>query len=137
MQEKLTKIFKNTKYEPGLDLNEKIWSTIAVRNKRNAQNKFWIFAFMGFSSTIGLIPVVKILLTDLSQSGFYEYSSLLFSDSAIIVSYWKELILILAESLPIMSIILTLSLVFVLFLSFRYAMKQINNNHIGETYGIA
>lgn len=130
MQNKLTKIFKSAKYKPNSDLNEKVWNTIVIRSKHNTQIKFWGFAFVSLASIAGLVPVVKILLTDLSQSGFYEYFSLIFSDSGTIFSYWKELILSLAESLPIMSIVYTFSLLFIIFLSLRYLMKQIGKNQL-------
>ena len=129
MQDKLTKIFKSAKYETTTDLNEKVWNTIVIRNKRNTRIKFWAFASMEFASIAGLVPVIKMLLTDLSQSGFYEYFSLIFSDSGTIFLYWKELILSLVESLPIMSIIYTLSLLFIVFLSLRYLMKQVGKNN--------
>ncbi len=130
MQDKLTKIFKSAKYETATDLNKKVWNTIIIRNKRNIRIKFWTFASMGLASFIGLIPVVKILLTDLAQSGFYEYFSLIFSDSGTIFLYWKELILSLAESLPIMSVVYAFSLLFIVFLSLRYLMKQVGKNQL-------
>lgn len=126
MEQKLVEAFHKIKYEPDASLAENVWRTIILRNKRTAQLKLWAFAATGIASLIGLVPAFKILSNDLSQSGFYEYFSLIFSDSGSIISYWKEFILSLAESLPIASIIFTLSLIFVFFLSLRYAMKQIN-----------
>lgn len=138
MDIKLTKIFQKAKYEENSILAQNIWLTIIKREKRNTRIKLWIFASMSITSIAGLLPVVKILLNDLSQSGFYEYASLLFSDGGTILSYWKEFAFSLAESLPAMSIILSLSLIFILILSLKNFIKQIiNNNPTGKTYGVA
>jgi hypothetical protein len=129
MEEKLLKLFKQAKYEPNPDLAACVWRTIIAEDKSyTAKFKLWICAFIGFASLAGLVPVFQMLLSDLAHSGFYEYFSLIFSDGGSILSYWKELTLSLAESLPTMSIIFTLSLVFISLLSFRYVMKQISRN---------
>jgi hypothetical protein len=125
MQHQLIKIFQKAKYEPDPNLASSIWRAIVRRDKRLTQFKSWTFGLAGFISLAGLVPAFKILSGDLAQSGFYEYFSLLFSDSGSILSHWKELFFSLAESLPATSIVLTLSLLFVCLLSLRYLMKQI------------
>ena len=106
--------------------------------KKNARLEISVFVLIGFASLAGLIPAFKIMLSDLTQSGFYEYFSLIFSDGLTNSVYWKELSLSLAESLPAISIILTLSLVFISFLSIRYFIKTIiNNDSLGQAFGIA
>ena len=130
MQDKLTKVFQKAKYNESSILAENVWNTIVAREKRNTQTKFWAFFSLGATSLAGLVPVFKVLSNDLSQSGFYEYSSLIFSDTGLMLSYWKELSFSLAESLPIMSIVFTLSLLFVIFLSIKYVLKQIINNQL-------
>jgi hypothetical protein len=128
MQNKLTTILKQAKYWPARDLKQKVWNTIVKRNKRITQIKLWVFSLTGIASLIGIIPAFKIMLTDLTQSGFYEYLSLAFSNSNVIPAYSKELLLSISESLPTMSIILSLSLIFILFLSLKNIAKQIINN---------
>ena len=130
MQSKLTKIFKNAKYEPEPDLAFSVLYTIFKKEKSSTRIKLWSLSFVLFLSTIGLIPAFEILLNNLAHSGFYEYFSLIFSDSKLIFSYWKELIFSIAQSLPVMSIVLSLSLIFVFFLSLKYAMRQINKGHL-------
>jgi len=130
MQDKLTKVFQKAKYNESSILAENVWNTIVAREKRNTQTKFWAFFSLGATSLAGLVPVFKVLSNDLSQSGFYEYSSLIFSDTGLMLSYWKELSFSLAESLPITSIVFTLSLLFIVFLSIKYVLKQIINNQL-------
>jgi len=137
MEQELIKAFKKAKYEESPVLVNNIWHNIVIRNKRNTLLRLWAFSVAGFASFIGFIPALKTLLNDLTQSGFYEYLSLAFSNSGSVLSYWKEFSLSIAESLPTMSIILSLSLVFIFFLSLRYVMRQIiNNRYIGKTYGV-
>jgi hypothetical protein len=129
MQDKLTKIFKQAKYEVDDTLASNVWLAVVAHDKHVAKIKFWAFTSLGLASLAGLIPAFKILSTDLGQSGFYEYFSLIFSDGGSIVSFWKELVFSIAESLPVMSIVLSLCLMFVFFLSIKYATKQIINNN--------
>lgn len=120
MEQKLTKIFQKTKYTPEEELKEIIWNTIKTHQKRSTKIKLWVFSFAGIVSFTALIPTFKILLNDMTQSGFYEYSSLIFTNDKSILLYWKDLVFSLAESLPTTSIILTLSLTFIFFLSLRH-----------------
>lgn len=129
MDSKLSKIFKNTKYEPNRELAFSVWQTIMIREKRTTRLKLWCFSAILFISTVGLIPAFEMLLNDLAHSGFYEYFSLIFSNGGSMITYWKELSFSLAESLPATSIILTLSTLFVCFLSLRYLIKQIIRNN--------
>jgi len=128
MEKNLVEIFKKAKYKPEPKLALAIFSTIEKQSERMAQIKLWSLAFIGFFSLTGLIPAFQMLLSDLSHSGLYEYFSLIFSDGGSMVSYWKELSFSVAESIPTMSIIFTLSLLFVCFLSIKYFMKQISEN---------
>ena len=125
MEKELAKAFHKAKYEQNRDLALNIWQNIMKHDKRVLRIKLWVFSSIGLLSFVGIIPAFKMLLADLSQSGLYEYFSLIFSSGNSIFSYWKELILSIAESLPTMSIVLTFSLVFILFLSIKYAVKQI------------
>ena len=128
MKNKLTKILKNAKYEPDTKMALSVWQTIVKQERRSTHLKLWSLSSLLFVSTVGLIPAFEILLSDLAHSGFYEYFSLIFSDSGLMFSYWKEFTLSLAESLPMMSIIFTLSLVFIFLLSVRYMLKQAGRN---------
>ena len=130
MEHKLIKLFQKAKYEPDTNLADDIWHAIVIRDKYMTRLKLWAFAFMGFVSLVGLVPALKVLSNDFTQSGFYEYFSLIFSDGGSMLSYWKEFVFSLAESLPTMSIIFTLSLLFICFLSLRHLMKQVGKGQL-------
>jgi len=130
MQEKLIKLFTKAKYEPEVNFEEKAWRAVVVHDKHMALFQLWIFFFIGIFSLAGLVPMVKILFSDFAKSGFYEYISLAFSDSGLIMSNLKEYVFSLVESLPMVSIILSFSLIFVFFMSLRYTTKQIIRNQL-------
>ncbi|OGI59852.1 hypothetical protein A3C60_00380 [Candidatus Nomurabacteria bacterium RIFCSPHIGHO2_02_FULL_37_45] len=124
MQDKLKEVFSKGRYLPEKELTENIWRVIVLHDKRNLHLKFWTFSFIGLISLVGLVPAFKILSNNLVQSGFYEYLSLAFTSDGSILNYWRDFLLLLGESLPVMSITLLLSLIFIFFLSLKYAMKQ-------------
>ena len=128
MESKLTKILNRAKYEPSPELAFSIWQTIIKRERRSTQLKLWSLSSVLFISTVGLIPALEMLLSNLAHSGFYEYFSLIFSDGGSMMTYWKEFSFSLVESLPTLSIVLTLSVLFVCFLSLRYLIKQIDQS---------
>jgi hypothetical protein len=137
MEENLKKAFLKAKYELKTDLAPSIWQSLMLRNRRIVRLKLSAFSLAGIASLAGIVPVLKILLNDFSQSGFYEYLSVAFSNNGGIASYWRELSFSLAESLPATSILAVLSLVFVFLLSLRYVLKQIiNNKYIGSSYAV-
>ena len=135
MEENLKNSLKKAGYLPETGLANKIWHNIVVRDRRIAYLKLASFSFVGIASLVGLVPMFKILINDFTQSGFYEYLSLAFSSKGLLFSYWKEFAFSLAESLPTMSIVLSLALLFIFFLSLYFIIKQIiNNKYIGRSY---
>jgi hypothetical protein len=137
MEDKLTHIFQKARYETSPGLGMDIWRNIARRNKKAAQIKLWSFAAVTLLSLVLLIPAANTLALDFSKSGFYEYFSLIFSGGSGAIAYWRELGFSILESLPAMSIIFVLSLVFFLFLSIRQIFKQINRGQIINSSGLS
>jgi len=125
MEESIKKAFKKAKFESNDELKDNIWHSITLREKKIAYFKIFSFASVSLASLVGLVPMFKILINDFTQSGFYEYLSLAFSNGGLFSSYWKEFAFSLLESLPTISIVLLLIPVFIFFLSLRYLMKQI------------
>ena len=137
MEKYIKKALINAKIEPNFDLKEKIWNHLLLRDKRIAYFKLISFSSISIASLAGFIPMFKILANDFTQSGFYEYLSLVFSNNGIFSSYWKDFAYSLAESIPTMSIISVLVTIFIFFLSLKYVVKQIiNNKYIGPSYGV-
>lgn len=126
MQKELRDVLDNSRYVPDPGLSNDIWENIVFRENRKIRLKLWTFAFIGFSSLAGLFPVIKTLLNDLSKSGFYEYMSLAFSNNGALTNYWKDFLLLLGESMPSISILFSLFLVFIFLLSVKFTVKQIS-----------
>ncbi len=125
MQKELKSAFLKASYIPETNLADNIWSALIKRNKRIVYLKLITLSLMGGSSLFGLMPAFKILMANFSQSGFYEYFSLAFSSSGTLIIYWKDFLLLLAESLPAMSMILFLTLILVFLFSLKYITRQI------------
>jgi len=125
MKENLKRAFLKISLLPEESLADKTWHAIVLRDRRIARLKLWVFSLIGLFSFVGFVPVFRMLFSDFAQSGFYEYFSLAFSSSGSVITYWKEFLSLLAESLPVISILSTLTLVFIFFLSLKYAMREI------------
>lgn len=128
MEPKLTEAFNKIRYQSEDDFADQVWNKIVARDHKAAMFKLYVFSFAGICSFLALIPASKLLLNDFSKSGFYEYFSLALSNSGSINSYWREFMFTILESLPLQSIVLSLSLIFFFFLSIKYIAKQFTRN---------
>lgn len=70
---------------------------------------------VSFVSVATSVPIISHIFTSFTQSGFYNYLSIIFSDSDVALVYWKEILISLAESLPVIGIVglLTVTAIFV------------------------
>ncbi len=129
MEKNLHKILSDCACCPETDLPDHIWHAVVIENKHQTRIKLWIFSLVGVGSLAAIIPALNTLITRFSESGFYDYFSLIFSDIGSVATAWKEFGLLLTESLPVMSITITLALVLIFFISIRYTVKQIIINN--------
>jgi len=127
VEKNLQKLFKQSLYQPESRLSDDIWRVI--ENKNIKISKYKKFGYLGVSilSLSGSVFSIKTLIEQSSRFGFYDYLSLAFSDSGVIATYWKEYILTLANSLPVVSAIFSFALLFVLFVSIRRASFLFKN----------
>lgn len=100
-----------------------LWQ-IEMERRRIARFRFVGMGAVAGLSALAMVPTAQYTMAEFYQSGFYQYSSLLFSDGGSALSYWKELTLILAESAPLLGITLSLALIFVLVGSLQSAFKN-------------
>ena len=122
MEQKLQKLFKQAKYQPESRLSGDIWRVINIRDRKISIIKSWSYGFAGLLSFVFLIPTINSLIEQFSQSGFYQYLSLVFSDLGSISLYWKEFMSSLVEAIPVTSLMLTFLLFFILLVSFKRAV---------------
>lgn len=129
MEDKFSRFLRGAAYKADPALPDKIWHKLVLHNRKTAKIKLAIFSFLGAISALGIIPAFVSLSGNFQRSGTYEYLSVAFSTSEA-ASIWKELLYSVAESLPILSIVLFFSLLFAFFISIKYAMKQVINSQL-------
>lgn len=127
---RLESVCKKGIYSPGIKLEDHIWNRLCERDTRIVRTKFYCFTILSLASLGASILVIRTLARELTQSGFYEYLSLIFSDSGSVATYWKEFIFSLAESIPTVSIMLILTLLSLFLLSLRHIARSIIQNKL-------
>jgi hypothetical protein len=70
-------------------------------------------------SVLFFIPIVRLLFTEITNSGFFEYVKLIFSDIAGVLPHWQEAGIALAESFPAVGAILFLCILSFFLFSLR------------------
>lgn len=125
MEDDFKKIFLNFKDQ---DIPEffyrAIFSRIQARKILLAKIRLAVFGSSLLFSLIAIVPVLKYLSAEFYESGFYSYLSLIFSDSSVVFQNWKEIILSLAESAPILGIAIFLAVIFILLSSLKVSTEN-------------
>ena len=124
MNENLSKLLKQVYNHPKSRLSDDIWCAIQIEQKNHLKRQSLIYSFIGILSLSGFIFMSVYLKNEFSSSGFFEYTSLIFSDGSIISLYWKEYLLSLADSLPVASLVTTSFLLFSVLLSIKKVINQ-------------
>lgn len=114
MKDDLKSVFEKAVYIPYDSLSRSIYTAIRERQRRVARARLFVYSFISLLSVGALVPAGRALVQDFSQSGLYQYLSLLFSGDSMVGSYWKEFLFTLADALPVMSIMLVLALLLIL-----------------------
>lgn len=116
------KEFKYT--DPPEGLEELILKSISKERHKSA---IFRLTSLGTISTASLFVLVKASISlwqSFSQTGFYDYLSLIISDGSVITTYWKEFAFLLVESLPLIGLILLLSSMTIFIWSSAKALKD-------------
>lgn len=127
MTDNYDKLFRNLHK---IELPQGIYETIISRvhlemvNKARLQSLLWGSAV--FVSLVASIPAINYVHTELTNSGFYQYSSLIYSDGNLFLSNWKEFSLSLIESLPVVGMAMFLVIVALLMEFFKLAIKNMS-----------
>lgn len=100
--------------KPSRELRQKIILGIIKEEQHSAKVYFFAFSAILLVSLVGVVASFKYLMQGFTESGFYEYLSLLFSGDSTVYIYWKELSLSLIDSMPVIGIIAFLTAIAVL-----------------------
>jgi hypothetical protein len=89
---------------PPYSLGDLILKRVTAERKRAAKRQVIFVGTLAAGSFIGIIPILMSLVNSFIQSDAYQYLSLVVSDNVALISFWKEILLSLAESLPLLGL---------------------------------
>jgi hypothetical protein len=125
MKKDYQKLFNTLKTkEPSKELFEGILLRVETEDVRQARTRLGFLGVVSLTSFVALVPAFQYALNGFYQSGFYQYFSLLFSDGATLLPYWKEFAFSLIETLPIVEITAFLIVVLILLESTKSVIKN-------------
>ena len=112
--------------EPPNDLFPKIMQRIhrEERGLLTLRRRIAIFSIGLIGSMAAFIPVFKMVQAGFFGSGFINFILLLFSDFEIIATYWQNFAMSLLETLPVMSLIMLLAIIFIFLESLKFLVRD-------------
>ena len=115
----IEKQIKDAKYSATDELSALVFLAVQGEQNKEYRLRMYLHGLLSFSFMIVMIPVVQSLVSDLSNSGIFQYVSLIFSDSSSLSFAWQEMSLSIVDVLPGMSIALFAVVLFALSISLR------------------
>jgi hypothetical protein len=109
---------------PPAELANQIMVRIKNEQQRHARITFAYTSTISVVSAFFTYTIVTNLAQEFTQSGFYDYLSLMFSNGSNALTYWKEFTLTLAESFPAFGVIIFLSVGLATVISTRSAFNN-------------
>lgn len=104
-------------------LKKSILSEMRRFERRRAQMHVLLSLSVLCMASIAIWIACRSILSDLAGSGFYEYVSLVLSNPSMVLTFWKELLLSLIETLPFEWITLAVASIGAWMLSVRVLVK--------------
>jgi len=100
---------------PPENLEAQILKKISRERFKTASFRLVSLGTLSLASLFGLVKSGIFLWQSFSETGFYQYASLIFSDGSILKNYWKEFAFSLVESLPLLALtsVLLISAIFI------------------------
>ncbi|MFA7252651.1 MAG: hypothetical protein WC027_02235 [Candidatus Paceibacterota bacterium] len=132
MSNNLEKAFKSLGESESLDLlNSKILLRIDQERVKRLKRQSLITKFVGGLSFISFFPIFINLVSQMQNSGFWNYLSLLFTDTSIVMTYWKQFSMTLIETAPVFPLTLILVSLLGLSLSFKFGFIKKDLQKVG------
>ena len=124
------------KINPPNTLMKNILLGIGREERRRAR----LFLFVSVTavplSVLGIVFSIQYMLQGFYQSSFHSYFSLLLSDPDIVLTYWREFALSLADSIPFAGMTISLITIAVLLVSIRIFANNLRNG-LSRSFGNA
>lgn len=111
-EDQISSLLKPSK--PSEELFDKIIMRIQKEKLISAKRRIALFSLGIAASLAALIPIFEMLKTNLSQSGFLQYFSLIFSNPGTVLKYWGDFTLSILESVPMLSLAAFLTIILAL-----------------------
>lgn len=126
--------YKNTfdqaySLEPSPRIIDRINVRIEHATNVRAQRKAFAYGLFAIGALITLVLTLQYSSTQATHSGFYEYISLFASDSTYMLNNWKTTLITVAESLPMMGIVLTLGTLLISVYAFKKSATYAKESH--------
>lgn len=106
-----------------LDLPKGLRSNILLSIRKEERRRARLYLFVATivvpSSVFGAWLSASLMVQEFLSSSFYTYLSLLFSDTDIVLAYWQQFALSLAESIPLIGVTVFLIALAALLVSLR------------------
>jgi 3'-phosphoadenosine 5'-phosphosulfate sulfotransferase (PAPS reductase)/FAD synthetase len=99
---------KNTHFINAPELPAGLFHKIIARIKEehrlmSIRRRIFVFSSLSIISIVTLIPIFNWTHQSFSETGFFQFLSLIFTDTSVVLAYWKSFVMTLTESFPIIS----------------------------------
>lgn len=121
--ERQNPILNLPEHKPPRGLLGAILNRIDTLEARRAQKQFLVGVAGMAVSFVGLWYGSLYAVAELKSSAFYQYTAVLFSDADIIIAFWKDFLLAIAESFPVISAFVACSFLFLFLSSLRSLVR--------------
>lgn len=115
----------NFQIEPPAGLLPKIMKRIRREERILLIKRVVAFSVTLVASFVAFFPVINMLVSDFTDSGFFNFFSLAFSDFSLILAYWQSFAMILLQTLPALSLALFLAVLVTFLQSARSLAKDV------------
>jgi hypothetical protein len=138
MSNNLEKAFKTLGELKSPDLlNSKILLRIDHERVKRLNRQVLITRIVGGLSFVSFFPIFINLVGQMQNSGFWNYLSLLFTDTSIVMTYWKQFSMSLIEATPVFPLTLILISLLGLSISFKFGFIKKDIQKIGLSANFA
>lgn len=131
MHNMLQKILQESKFIPNTkNLEDLLFARLQKRIQLKSRVAFVSYSLIGILSGISLSIYIKNLLIDFNNSGVYSYFHLIIGeDLNTLLLFSKEILYAFFESLPMMSLTVSLGLLFVVMISINGMITSLQRGH--------
>ena len=129
MEVRISNLLKETKEISSLYIKSYVWDGVESRIQKINRRNALVFSLSSITSIAVLLFVSARAYQDLIASGLPNYFSLLLSDWVTLGTFWKEFLYVILESVPVVSVISMLGIIFITMLSIKKSsifFKQMN-----------